>query len=78
MPGGAHDKKKKDKKPAAPVIKDMEENHTDTRVSFLLTLMPGFDYGENPMDNPAFVKLFKLQTTVTESNMVLVNGTVTK
>ena len=82
LPGGA-DKKAKAKAKAGkkkaeikPLVKDFQENHTDTRVSFLVTLMPGVDFGEHPMDNSDFVKQFKLQTSVSESNMVLVNGTV--
>ncbi len=61
-----------------PIIKDFEENHTDTRVSFTVTLQPGLDYGELPMENPEFVKIFKMQASISESNMVLVNGTVEK
>jgi hypothetical protein len=48
------------------------------QVSFLVTLMPGIDYGEDPMSNENFVKTFKMATTVSESNMVLVHGTVHK
>lgn len=128
-----NDKKKKDKNstPAAPILKDMEENHTDTKVSetcqndelreykkiqkkkvavvagetyllrfllethirlrvshaldgccpqvsFLLTLQPNVDFGEDLMSNKDFLKQFKLTTSVSESNMVLVNGTVQK
>ena len=78
---GSGDKKKKKSKNSdsdAPVVKDFQENHTDTRVSFLVTLQPGIDYGEDPMSNPEFVKVFKMQGSISESNMVLVNGTVGK
>lgn len=77
---GSGDKKKKKNKSSddAPVVKDFQENHTDTRVSFLVTLQPGIDYGEDPMSNPEFVKVFKMQGSISESNMVLVNGTVGK
>ena len=82
LPGAASKKKSKGKSKNKDlpdiILKDMEENHTDTRVSFLLTLQPGIDFGEEPMENPDFVKLFKLSSSVSESNMVLINGTVGK
>ena len=42
------------KKPHVQLVVDYEENHTDTTVSFEVTLAPGIDYGEE-LSNPKFV-----------------------
>jgi DNA topoisomerase-2 len=69
--GGAG-KKTSVKMPA--LVKDVQVNSTDTKVSFLVTLAPGVTFGDNPMLNEQFVKTFKLATTLSESNMVLVDA----
>lgn len=56
------------------LVKDVQVNSTDTKVSFLVTLAPGVTFGDNPMSNEQFVKTFKLATTLSESNMVLVDA----
>ena len=69
---GSAGKKTSVKQPA--LVKDVQVNSTDTKVSFLVTLAPGVTFGDNPMSNEQFVKTFKLATTLSESNMVLVDA----
>ena len=64
--------------PGEPLLTGFSENHTDTTVSFTVTptplLAPLFEKnaGKSGKDlSPALRKLFKLETTISTSNMVL-------
>ena len=63
-------------------VVSFQENHTDTKVSFTVQLTPGvykFEIGDDPMANAQFVKDFKLESSLSIKNMVLLhNGNAPK
>ena len=64
------------------LVVSFQENHTDTKVSFTVQLTPGtykFEIGDDPMANAQFVKDFKLESSLSIKNMVLLhNGNAPK